>query len=61
VWSSHYAPAVAMAPDGRFVVAWHEYDVSNGGVNNLEVFARLYEADGDAVGGEFRVNTVSAG
>jgi hypothetical protein len=55
--STSYAPAVAMAPDGRFVVAWFQFDVNYGGVNNWEVFARRYNADGTPMGDEFIVNT----
>jgi hypothetical protein len=60
-YSGYYNPAVAMAPDGRFVVAWHECDKTDGGVNSWAVFARRYDADGTPLGASFRVNAVSTG
>ena len=47
-------PAVAMAPDGRFVIAWEMYD--GGGA-----FARRYDAAGNPLGDEFRVTTSRTG
>jgi hypothetical protein len=44
-------PAVAMDGAGNFVVVWESGDTSGGGI-----FARLFNADGVARGGEFRVN-----
>ncbi len=44
---------VSMDANGNFVVAWQ----SNQGNTGLDVYARLYRADGTAVGGEFVVNT----
>ena len=47
-------PAVAMAPDGRIVVAW----ASHGQDNSYDgIFARRYDASGRPVGSEFQVNT----
>ena len=48
-----YVPAVAGAPDGRFVVVWQSdgQDGHNGGV-----FGLRYDAGGIPVGGEFQVN-----
>ena len=51
-------PAVAMAPDGRYVVAWSgPGDPGNG----ADVFARRYDAAGAPIGAEFRVNAEAAG
>jgi hypothetical protein len=61
VWTSYYSPAVAMAHDGKFVIAWHQWDKTDGGVNSFEVFARRYDADGTPLGAEFRVDAVSIG
>ena len=47
-------PSVAMAADGSFVVVW-DSDQSNGG----DIFMRRYGADGTALSGEVRVNTVT--
>jgi hypothetical protein len=51
-------PSVAHAPDGSFVVTWHGagQDASGNGV-----FARRYASNGTAVGGEFQVNSTTAG
>jgi hypothetical protein len=52
-------PAVAIAPDGRFVVAW----TSNGSVgkDNLStsIQAQRFSTAGSPVGGQFQVNTYS--
>jgi hypothetical protein len=50
--------AVASSPGGAFVVVWRSAgeDTSEGGI-----FARLYEADGDARGAPFRVNQYVTG
>src|SRR5206468_3639082 len=46
-------PSVAVAPDGSFVVAWR----SDRGGAGSDVYARRFNVDGSARGGEFRVNT----
>ncbi|MDX1740492.1 MAG: hypothetical protein R3178_04325, partial [Rhodothermales bacterium] len=48
-----FTPAVAVAPDGRFVVAWTSHIEGK----MLEVRARMFGADGTAVAEEFTVNT----
>jgi hypothetical protein len=47
-------PAVAMDPQGRFVVVWvsENQDGANGGI-----FGQRYDATGSPQGGEFRVNS----
>ena len=45
--------AVAMNPDGDFVVVWDTYH----GTANAQLYAQRYNASGAAQGGEFRVNT----
>ncbi len=49
-------PAVAMNDAGDFVVAWQAEDSSDYGI-----FARLYNALGEAQGAEFQVNTTESG
>jgi hypothetical protein len=49
-----YYPAVASAPDGRFVVAWATYRTGGGS----DVRAQLYDNAGSAVGGEIVVATL---
>jgi hypothetical protein len=45
-------PSVAMASDGRFVVAWRDYLQPS-----YSIAARRYGSDGSPLGSEFRVNT----
>ncbi len=52
--NSQQRPSVAMAPDGRFVVAWQSHGQDGGGWG---VFARRYAPDGSPVGPEFQVNS----
>jgi hypothetical protein len=51
-------PAVAADADGDFVIAWHNQDA---GGPSSSVNARRYSASGAPLGGEFRVNTTTAG
>jgi len=48
-----FIPAVAMDPDGDFVVAW----TSNDGVTSYQTRAQRFNAAGDPVGGELQVTT----
>jgi hypothetical protein len=52
-------PAVAMDPDGDFVVAWR--DNTHEGNNNGGIFARRFDAAGNPVTGEIHVNTIVDG
>ena len=47
-------PAIAMAADGSFVVAWS----SDNGATTKDIFLRRYDAAGVAIGGEVPANTV---
>ena len=49
-------PAVAMDPAGNFIVAWH--GPSNG---NEDIFARRFNANGQPLGSQFRVNSDATG
>ncbi|MGL5095561.1 MAG: putative Ig domain-containing protein, partial [Planctomycetia bacterium] len=51
-------PSVAMDADGDFVVAWASANQDGSGSG---VYARRYDAGGAAQGGEFAVNTTTAG
>ena len=53
------APAVAVAPDGRFVVAWTGDSGDSGRLQ--DVFARAFAADGTPAGPEFVVNSDNYG
>lgn len=50
-------PAVAFGPGGESVVAWAG---DGAGPEDLDVFAQAYDAQGNPIGGEFRVNTFTA-
>jgi hypothetical protein len=47
--TNDYEPTVAMANNGRFVVAWT--DAYNGNYNDLDVRAQVFDANGSAVTG----------
>jgi hypothetical protein len=49
--------AVAMDPDGDFVIAWSGYNLDD---RDFEIYARRYSAAGTPKGEEFQVNTSSA-
>src|SRR5262245_18803910 len=51
-------PAVAADGQGHFVVAWEGF---NPATNSLDIFAQRFDANGTALGGELRVNTITAG
>lgn len=54
--SQQISPAVAMDSDGDFIIVW--YSIHSGAA---DVYAQRYDAAGVAQGGEFLVNTVTAG
>jgi len=54
-----FFPAVVMLPDGRFVVTWQSEDGGDG--SSTLIRARLFNADGTAVGNDFIVNTTTSG
>lgn len=49
------SPALALSPDGRFVVSWASSDGSDGGV-----YAQRFDALGVVQGSEFRVNRTTS-
>lgn len=50
-------PTIAMAPDGRFVIAWSSVNQDGSGIG---VYAQRYTAAGAADGNEFQVNTYTS-
>ena len=54
------AKVVALA-GGGFAIAWDDNSLTGGDTNGLAVRAQVYDAAGNAVGGEFLVNTATAG
>ena len=55
---SQQAPSVAMEPDGDFIVAWQSAPRDG---SDWDVYARRYNAAGQPLAGEFRVNATTAG
>ena len=51
-------PVVTMGPDGNFIVAWSSRDQDGDGWG---VYGQRYDSSGNAVGAEFRVNTITSG
>jgi len=49
------APAVAMIPNGNFIVTWH-----GPGIDQEDIFARRFNAAGTPLGSQFRVNSITA-
>ncbi|MEQ1762822.1 MAG: peptidoglycan DD-metalloendopeptidase family protein [Pyrinomonadaceae bacterium] len=56
--NSQHGPFVAMAPDGTFVVIWVS-DFQDG--DQEGIFGQRFDATGVPVGGEFQINTFTAG
>jgi hypothetical protein len=48
------SPSIGMAGDGSFVIAWQSHNQDGAGWG---VYAQRYDANGNPLGGEFRVNT----
>ncbi|MEW6253311.1 MAG: hypothetical protein AB1716_21940, partial [Planctomycetota bacterium] len=53
---SQNGAAVAVAPDGRYAIAWNSADA-----DGLGLFAQMFNADGARSGGEFRLNRRTRG
>ena len=56
--NSQYSPSIAMDADGDFVISWNSLNQDGSG---LGIYAQRYNADGNAAGGEFAVNTTISG
>ena len=52
-------PTVAALPDSEFIVAWQSHGAQEGDCTGI--FAQRFDADCDAVGSEFQVNTTTTG
>jgi hypothetical protein len=50
-------PAVAMNPDGNFVVTWMSFGSSGSDTSGFSIHGQRYASDGSAEGAEFQVNT----
>ena len=60
--SNQTAPSVTALGDGGYVIAWQSQDQEGAGSDADDgVYGQRYDASGNAVGGEFRLNTTTAG
>jgi len=50
-------PSIATLIDGGFVIAWQSNAQDGNGYQGYGIYAQRYDASGNAVGGEFLVNT----
>jgi hypothetical protein len=50
-------PSVAVASDGDFVVVWHSNGSAGSDTSFFSIQGQRYDASGNALGGEFQVNT----
>jgi Ca2+-binding RTX toxin-like protein len=54
-------PALAILADGRVLLAWTDGSATGGDIAGTAIRARLFSAAGTPLGGEFLVNTTTAG
>lgn len=59
--SSQFAPAITTLQDGRFVVTWTDQSQAPGDTSVIAVRGQLFTTSGIKQGGEFVVNTTTAG
>jgi hypothetical protein len=52
-------PSIAVAPDGSFTITWQSR--GQDGPNRPGIFGQRFDTDGAPLGGEFQVNTYTAG
>jgi hypothetical protein len=57
--NSQENPSITALADGRFVVAWSDYSMSQGDTSDYAVRARIFDADGSESVAEFLVNTTT--
>ena len=58
IYGDQANPAIAMAPDGRFVIAWTSRDQDGDGYG---IYGLRHDGAGNPTGPEFEVNTYTAG
>jgi hypothetical protein len=59
--SSQSQPAIAPLADGGFVIVWTDFSGSGGDSSGSSIKGQRYDSAGTKVGGEFLVNTATAG
>jgi Ca2+-binding RTX toxin-like protein len=57
--SDQFEPATTGLTNGRFVVTWTDYNLSNGDPSDYGIRGQLFSADGTKFGAEFLVNTTT--
>ena len=62
IWYMHVcsSPWVTALLLGKFVAVWYSYSYSSSESVGYDVFARVYNAEGAAIAGEFQVNDYTA-
>ncbi|MFM2282230.1 MAG: hypothetical protein RLZZ444_4461 [Pseudomonadota bacterium] len=59
--STQTEPQVASLPDGGFVITWIDYSVNTGDSSGSSISAQAFDAEGNKIGTEFLVNTMTTG
>ena len=60
-FNNQVEPDITALAGGRFVVAWTDFSQTGGDTSHWSVRAQVFNADGTKSGGEFLVNTTTAG
>lgn len=55
------APAICVAPQGPFVIAWHSQGSAQGDTSGFSIQAQRFAADGAPQGAQFQVNDFTTG
>jgi cadherin-like protein/cadherin domain-containing protein/hemolysin type calcium-binding protein len=61
VAGGQYLPKIAILASGDFVVTWNDEGATGGDTSGDAVRGQMYHRDGTKIGGEFIVNTTTAG
>ena len=61
VTGGQYLPQIAILASGDFVIVWNDEGATGGDTSGDAVRGQMYHRDGSKVGGEFIVNTSTAG
>lgn len=59
--SAQQSPAVSVGPEGDFLVVWYSSGSSNGDSSSGSIQGQRYASNGDPLGEQFLVNSVTAG
>jgi len=61
VAGGQYQAKIAILADGKFVISWNDEGATGGDTDGDAIRAQIYNRNGTKVGGEFIVNTTTAG